>query len=86
MTPPSDVPVLDRILEPVARSLTPAVARRIAKLRADPEVQARIDELADRCNSGQLTQAERREYDAYVAAIDFIAILQSRARALLRSG
>lgn len=76
-------PVFDRILDPVSRCLTPEVARRLVKLRADPDVQARIDELADKCNEGELTTAERAEYDAYVSAIDFIAILQAKARELL---
>lgn len=80
-----DTPVLDRIMDPVARALTPAVARRIADLRADPEVQARIDGLAEKANEGRLSAAERAEYEAYVAAIDLIAILQSKARALLAS-
>jgi hypothetical protein len=77
--------ILDRILEPVARTLTPNVARRIANLRADPHVQAQIDELAAKANEGQLTVVERTQYEAYIAAIDFIAILQSKARAILAS-
>lgn len=69
----------------MARTLTPAVARRIVRLRADPRVQAHIDELADKGNEGQLTPAERAEYEAYIAAIDFMAILQSKARSVLAS-
>jgi hypothetical protein len=80
-----EAPVLDRILDPVARTLTPSVARRIADLRADPHVQAHIDELAAKANEGQLSAAERTEYEAYVTAIDFIAVLQSKARAFLAS-
>jgi hypothetical protein len=81
-----DVPLLDRIVDPVGRILTPKVARALVDLRADPEVQARIDELADKCNEGQLTPEEQAEYEAYVFAIDFIAILQAKARALLANG
>jgi hypothetical protein len=74
---------LNRILEPVSRCLTPGVARQLVKLRADPETQARIDKLADKCNEGQLTKAERAEYETYVRAIDFLTILQLKARSLL---
>ena len=79
-----DAPVLDRLLDPVGRILTPDVARDLVKLRFDPKAQARIDKLARRCNDGKLTDAERSEYETYVYVIDFIAILQAKARALLK--
>jgi uncharacterized protein YnzC (UPF0291/DUF896 family) len=60
------------------------VARDLVKLRFDPEAQARIDKLARKCNEGKLTDAERNEYETYAYAIDFIAILQAKARALLK--
>jgi hypothetical protein len=75
--------VLDRLLDPLARRFTPAAARALVDFRADPATQARIAELGDRCNEGNLSPEERAEYEAYVRAIDFIAILQSKARQLL---
>lgn len=75
--------VLSRLLEPVGRMMPREFARELAALRATPEVQARIDELADKCNEGDLTPEERAEYDAYVDAIDVISILQVKARAVL---
>src|SRR5207248_4624133 len=78
-----DSPALDRLLDPLSRCLTPDVARNIIKLRADPELQAEIDQLADKCTAGTLTPMERTRYETYVAAIDFLAVLQSKARALL---
>jgi hypothetical protein len=71
------------MLDPLAESLTPAPARVLVDFRADPDAQARIAELAEKCNEGQLTPAEREEYEAYVRAIDLISILQSKARRLL---
>jgi hypothetical protein len=79
-----DTPVLDRLLDPLGRILTPEVARKLVNLRFDSIVQARINKLARRCNEGMLTESERREYETYVYAIDFIAILQAKARALLK--
>lgn len=76
---------LDRILEPVSRCLTRDVAKELVQLRADPETQARIDELADKCTEGELSDAERAEYETYVRAIDFITMLQLKARSLLES-
>ena len=75
--------ILDKMLEPVARCFTPAVAKQIAELRADRVTQARIDELAAKCNEGELTEAEEREYRAYVEAIELVGILQAKARAIL---
>ena len=77
--------ILDRMLEPVARCFTPAVAKQIAELRADLGTQTRLDALAVKCNEGELTEAEKREYGAYVEAIDLIGILQAKARAILAS-
>ena len=75
--------ILDKMLEPVARCWTPAVAQQIAALRADPLTQARIDELVTKCNEGELTEAEQREYEASVEAVEFIGLTQAKARALL---
>ena len=72
-----------KVLEPVMRGLPPEIARQFADLRAAPELQARIDELAGRCKEGLLTEAERAEYAGYVEAIDLVAILQAEARAVL---
>ncbi|MBI4600415.1 MAG: hypothetical protein HY721_00500 [Planctomycetes bacterium] len=80
----SEAAVLDRILDPVSRCLSPEVARQIVKLRADPKVQRRVEDLARKNTAGQLTAEERAEYETYVAAGTFVAILQSKARALLK--
>jgi acyl-CoA reductase-like NAD-dependent aldehyde dehydrogenase len=72
--------VLDRLLDPVAECLTPEVARALVNLRARPEIQARIDELAGKCNEGNLSPIEQAEYREIVEAIDFISILQAKAR------
>ncbi len=75
--------VLDRMLEPVGRALNREAARELVNLRADPEVQARVAELAGKCNEGDLTQAERAEYERYVAAGSVIAVLRAKARLAL---
>ena len=76
---------LDRVFDPIARCLTPAVAKKIAKLRADPELTARIEELAEKANEGELLDAEREEYETYVRAIHFFTVLQSHARRFLKA-
>lgn len=79
----ADSAVLDRLLEPLGFCLTPEVARKIIRLRADPQSQARLEELARKSGTGTLSPSEREEYQTYVSAGTFIAILQSKARALL---
>jgi len=74
---------LARILDPVGRCLTVDVARSIIGIRADDETQARLEELADKSTEGTLSDAERDEYEMFVSAIDFLSVLQVKARAVL---
>jgi len=75
--------ILDRLLEPVGNTMPLDYAKELVELRADPHDQARIDELADKCNEGQLTDAERDEYVDFLQAIHLIGILQRKARRVL---
>ena len=75
--------VLQRLLEPVSSSLNEEAARKLIGLKADRKAQARVAELARKCNEGQLTLEERQQYETYVLAGEFIAILQAKARLLL---
>ncbi len=79
----STTTILGRLLDPVASSLTPETAQQVVDFRADEQTQARIDELAERCNEGELTPEERREYDRYISAIDVVTVLQAKARSIL---
>lgn len=74
----------NRFLDPITSLLTPEVAQRIVDFRADAKMQARLDELADKCNEGLLTPDEVKEYDGYLDAIDLVTILQLKARCSLR--
>ena len=75
--------IVDEVLGPVARCFTPEVARKITLLRAGRRLQARLDSLAQRANEGELTEAERDQYEAYVEWIDIVSILQAQARKIL---
>ena len=80
----SETSAFDRGIDPVIRLLTPEQARAIAEFRGDDSLRARIDELAEKCNEGELTEEERAEYEGYVRANNFVAILQAKARKRLR--
>ena len=75
--------VLDRLVGPLGDCLTPDFARRLLALKADRQLQARVDYLAERCNRGLLTAEEHVEYGSYVKFGTFVALLKSKARQLL---
>ena len=77
--------VLERILDPISKCLNPDVARAIADYRFDQKSQALLDSLAERSTSGELSEADRRQYELFVSALDFVATLQSKARRLLKT-
>ena len=54
-------------------------------LRADRELQARIEELARKSTEGELTEDERAEYVGYVRANKFVAIIKRQAQHLANS-
>ena len=58
----------------------PEKADAVIGFRADPELQARIEELARESSEGELTEDERTEYAGYVRANKFVAILKRQAQ------
>jgi hypothetical protein len=78
-----DAPVLDRILEPVTRSLNPEAARSLLNVRADAGARARVAELAEKCNAGTMSEDERAEYEMYIWAGKIVALFQAQAKVLL---
>jgi len=72
--------VLERLLDPVSASLNDEAARKLIGIKADAQARAQVDKLARKCNEGELTPAERADYEMYVLAGDVIAILQAKAR------
>jgi hypothetical protein len=64
--------------------LTPQLARHVLKLAFSEADIARMHELAEKNREGQLTPTEREELDSFVKVGDLLAILQSKARKLLK--
>lgn len=65
--------------------LTPEQTQKLAALQADPTLATRIEELAGKANEGELTAAERAEYEGYIEANNLLAVLQAEARLRLKS-
>ena len=78
-----NAPILDRLVVPLSKCLTPESAQRVIALTADPTLLAHIDDLAKRHSKGKLSPIEVAEYGEYVSFTTFVAILKSKARQLL---
>jgi hypothetical protein len=74
------------MLEPLTGCFTADVARRVVSLPADPNIQSRVTELAEKANEGTLSDDERTEYAEYVEAADVVGIIQAKARRVLAQG
>ena len=72
--------MLDDILEAVTNAFSRDVAQALVNIRAGENAQARIADLAVKCNEGLLTPAEQAEYESYVHAVDMVSVLQAKAR------
>ena len=58
-------------------------ARAIVAFHGDSELQQRIEQLAELANECERTSDEQAEYEGYVRANTFVAIVQAKARKLL---
>jgi hypothetical protein len=74
---------LEMILEPLADSFSVELARKLADLRATPELQQLIDSLAEKANEGTLTPEERANYKSIIDMSTMVAMLQANARRFL---
>ena len=77
--------VLRRMLGPEGRNLQPEVAGFFLDLSLTEADNERIAELSEKANEGELTPDERDQLGLYVLLADFIAIMQSKARASLKN-
>ncbi len=78
-----DTNAFDRGTDFLLQIFTVQQAESLIAYRGDATLRARIEELAEKCNEGDLTEREKAEYEGYVRANKFIATLQAKARKLL---
>ena len=79
----NETTALQRLLRPLSRSLSTELARALVSVQADPETQARYDDLAGRCSEGELTSLEQSELEAMVRANTLLGILKAEAQVFL---
>lgn len=69
-----------RGLQPFLQLLLPGKEAQVMAVETDLALRRRIDELAARSTEGALTDDEREEYEGYVRANKFAAILRRQAK------
>lgn len=85
MVTTSESQAFNRGVRPMLEILLPGKADAVIGFRADPELQARIEELARKSTEGELSEDERAEYMGYVRANKFVAILKRQAQLIANS-
>src|ERR1043166_153392 len=80
----SEILAFDRGVRPLMEIVLDK-ANEIIQFRPDPQLEARIEELARKSTEGELTDDERAEYAGYVRANKFVAILKRQAQHLTSS-
>jgi hypothetical protein len=83
-TPLSEAKIFARVWEGDSGRLSAAAARVILKIGFHDEDVTRIRELARKNSEGSISAGELTEYDNYVKVADLLAILQSKARQVLK--
>ena len=73
----------ERGVKPLLQMILLDRADAVLSFSSDPALRERIETLACRANEGELSNEERAEYEGYVRANKFVAILQRQARRLL---
>jgi hypothetical protein len=84
-TSASEAAIFGRVFVNGPRGLTPELARHILTLEFSDDDKARMHELAVKNQEGRASPKEVQDLDSYVKVADLVAILQSKARKLLRS-
>ncbi len=84
MNPTVESTAFNRAVSPVLRQVLPQQkVETVISFDVEPDLRARIEELASKSTEGDLSDQERLEYQGYVRANKFIATLQRQARRLL---
>lgn len=82
-TATNETAIFERIVLPNQPGFTEQAARSILAMEFGPEDRERMQTLADKAKSGELTSDEQQETDAYERVGHYLSILQSKARLAL---
>jgi hypothetical protein len=83
--PNSEASILSRLLDLHVVNLTPAAAEFLLTIRFPQADIARMNHLSQLAQQGVLSGDQQVELDSYIHVSNLLALMQSRARQLLRS-
>ena len=84
VTPNTEAAILARIIQSDERELTPDAARYLLSMRLPSSDEDRVNELSAKARMGSLTAAETQELDGYLHIGSLLAVMQSKARRLVK--
>jgi hypothetical protein len=71
---------IHQLFDSVGNCLTLDVASKLQNLRVTDELQSQLDDWATRNSEGELSSEERQQYEAILRALNFVAVLQAKAK------
>ena len=75
--------IISEALRPITESLNADTAKHFAELRMSDGVQQRVNELATKCNEGELSDEERDQYESLVSVGNILAVLKAKAKKIV---
>jgi len=81
----SETAILSRVFKPSQGDLPPAAAEALLQLDFDPSDLARMHELAEKNQAGELIDTEFAELENYRSVGRLLDIVRSKARLSIRS-
>jgi hypothetical protein len=84
VNPNREAAIWARVMDSPSEVLTRAAAEYLLSFRFSSDDERRMLELAERSNSGALTAEELAELDSYLHVGNVLAVMQARAKALIR--
>lgn len=85
MDTPSEIAAFDRAVRPLMQIVLSDKAEAVISFGADPELQERINELAELSAEGQLTESRKIRVCRLCKADKFVAILKQHAHRFIDS-
>ena len=85
VTSNSEAAILARVIESDPEAITPEVARYLLSMQLPRADEERVNELSAKARAGCLSEGESQELDSYLHIGRLLAVMQSRARRLLKN-
>jgi hypothetical protein len=76
--------ILEKVIQPSRGNLSAELARYLLTLDFPEADHARYQQLAEKAQSGTLTEQEIAELDDFLSVNDFLTIIQAKAQSSLK--